>query len=280
VVDVGDPESPAELSTAPTGGLALGVVARGSRAYVADLLTGVRVFDLSDPGSPVDLGGYDPGDGASDVAVDDRGLAHVAARLMGYRIVDLGDPSAPEPKGGFELPGPASAVSVLGERAYLALGDDDVLAVDTSDPMLPVVAATQLTSGEAVGLAVSGNLVYVADGSDGLYLLRDAGVGIQGPGPTPISRTGGLAPNRPNPFNPRTWIPFRLETSAVARLVVHDASGRRLRVLVDRRVEAGEHVAAWDGMDDAGRPCPSGVYLVRLEVAGAAAGLRRMVLIE
>jgi len=48
-----------------------------------------------------------------------------------------------------------------------------------------------------------------------------------------------------------------------ARLGVYDSAGRLLRRL-DLRVAAGGAGADWDGLDDLGRPAPSGIYFVRL----------------
>jgi hypothetical protein len=48
---------------------------------------------------------------------------------------------------------------------------------------------------------------------------------------------------------------------------VHDASGGRVALLLDRVLPAGAGQAAWDGRDAAGRRVAAGVYLCRLQVA-------------
>ncbi len=73
-----------------------------------------------------------------------------------------------------------------------------------------------------------------------------------------------LAPNRPNPFNPRTLIPFALPVSGRVELTVYDAAGRRVRTLVDGHLPAGGHEAVWLGRSDRGRAVASGTYFVRL----------------
>jgi hypothetical protein len=77
-----------------------------------------------------------------------------------------------------------------------------------------------------------------------------------------------LGPNYPNPFNPATTIPFTLPVPGRARLTVYGVTGRRVRVLVDSSLDAGDHEARWDGRDDAGRSVASGVYVIRLEAGG------------
>jgi hypothetical protein len=78
-----------------------------------------------------------------------------------------------------------------------------------------------------------------------------------------------LGPAVPNPFNPRTLIPYEMPAAGAARLAVYDVSGRLVRVLVESdRVGPGAHVAPWDGRDKEGRPVVSGVYYCRLEAVG------------
>jgi subtilisin family serine protease len=67
----------------------------------------------------------------------------------------------------------------------------------------------------------------------------------------------------PNPFNPRITIHWRAAAAGPAALDIFDAAGRRVRRLTCDQVNAGERHVAWEGTDDAGRPVPSGVYLVR-----------------
>ena len=88
-----------------------------------------------------------------------------------------------------------------------------------------------------------------------------------------------LAQNRPNPFNPHTEIAFELARGGSARIRVYDASGRLVRTLLDRSLEAGDHVIGWDGIDAVGRKVASGVYYYRLETPGFE-GTRKMLLLK
>jgi len=74
----------------------------------------------------------------------------------------------------------------------------------------------------------------------------------------------------PNPFNPSTALSLRLAAPGRARLSIHDAQGRLLRVLADAEFPAGERTLHWDGRDAAGHALPSGLYLARVSAAGAA----------
>jgi hypothetical protein len=91
-----------------------------------------------------------------------------------------------------------------------------------------------------------------------------------------------LAPNYPNPFNPRTNIQFSLPEGAGgarAHLRIYDAAGRLVRQLLDESLAAGEHSVAWSGRDDAGRSVSAGVYYARLSWAGEVR-TRSMVLLK
>jgi hypothetical protein len=86
-----------------------------------------------------------------------------------------------------------------------------------------------------------------------------------------------LDQNRPNPFNPLTWITYDLNAPGAARLVIYDAAGRRVRSLVDGWQPAGHGRVPWDGRDALGQPAAAGVYFYRLDAGGHVAA-RRMVL--
>jgi FlgD Ig-like domain len=99
------------------------------------------------------------------------------------------------------------------------------------------------------------------------------------------SRAGTNAPPRtlsvsayPNPFNPSTTIRYTLPASGRARIDVFDASGARVRALVNREQPAGVFTAHWDGRDDAGRRAASGIYFARIEHNGAARAYKLVVL--
>ncbi|MBN2172471.1 MAG: T9SS type A sorting domain-containing protein [Candidatus Krumholzibacteriota bacterium] len=98
-----------------------------------------------------------------------------------------------------------------------------------------------------------------------------------GAGETPAA--GAALASYPNPFNPTTTLRFRLPEAGPARLTIHDAAGRLVRVLADGPLAAGEHARTWDGRDASGRPLASGLYLARLRAPGVEQG-RKLVLLK
>jgi len=69
----------------------------------------------------------------------------------------------------------------------------------------------------------------------------------------------------PNPFNPITTISYFLEESSRMTLTVYDLTGREVKTLVDGYQDTGFHEATFDGSG-----LSSGMYLLKLEVAGAS----------
>ena len=93
-----------------------------------------------------------------------------------------------------------------------------------------------------------------------------------------------LLANYPNPFNPETWIPYRLAEDAFVTLTIYDLSGRIVRTL-----EVGHRIASvyenrskavyWDGKNGLGEGVASGVYYYHLS-AGDYSATRKMVILK
>jgi len=70
-------------------------------------------------------------------------------------------------------------------------------------------------------------------------------------------------------FNPATGgtalINTSLSADATIRILLMDAQGRVIRILVDEARVAGDYTDAWNGQDTAGQPLPQGPYFVILE---------------
>ncbi len=92
--------------------------------------------------------------------------------------------------------------------------------------------------------------------------------------PSNVSEGPPLAPatlgqNMPNPFNPRTAIPFVLATAGAVDLEIFDLAGRRVRTLRSGQVyPTGRHQVVWQGRDEQGRGVPTGKYFARLTAGG------------
>ena len=99
-----------------------------------------------------------------------------------------------------------------------------------------------------------------------------------------IPKETALLPNYPNPFNPETWIPYRLAEDAFVTLTIYDSSGQVVRTLdVGHRVAAAYETRSraiyWDGRNEFGEQVGSGVYFYHLS-AGDFSATRRMLILK
>ena len=90
--------------------------------------------------------------------------------------------------------------------------------------------------------------------------------------------------NFPNPFNPETWIPYQLETSADVTLQIHDTAGSIVRTLYLGFKPEGFYMtrataAYWDGRNNMGEQVASGVYFYSLQTPDFSA-IRKMLILK
>ena len=93
-----------------------------------------------------------------------------------------------------------------------------------------------------------------------------------------------LLPNYPNPFNPETWIPYRLAQEAEVAIMIYDTKETQVRRLALGNQAAGYYAergkaAYWDGRNEDGEVVASGIYIYQFR-AGDYAASRRMVIVK
>jgi hypothetical protein len=94
-----------------------------------------------------------------------------------------------------------------------------------------------------------------------------------------VTHSTELGNNFPNPFNPETTILFSVETPSRVHIEIYDIKGRKVRSLVDKEYNPGEHKAVWDGKNDSGKNAGSGIYFYRMR-AGGYTNSRKMILLK
>ncbi len=92
-----------------------------------------------------------------------------------------------------------------------------------------------------------------------------------------------LLQNFPNPFNPETWIPYQLETSANVTLQIYDTTGSIVRTLDLGFKPQGFYMtrttaAYWDGRNNMGEQVASGVYFYSLQTPDFSATRKMLIL--
>jgi len=99
-----------------------------------------------------------------------------------------------------------------------------------------------------------------------------------------IPSTFALLQNFPNPFNPDTWLPYKLASTSPVSISIYNAKGQLIRALHLGYQNAGVYVtrgkaAYWDGKDNVGEKVGSGVYFYTLR-AGEFRSSRKMVIVK
>ena len=85
----------------------------------------------------------------------------------------------------------------------------------------------------------------------------------------------------PNPFQSGTNIKYQLRESSFVNISVFNLNGELIKVLTHQKQEAclpadgpingrqgGQHLLKWNGLDNGGKPCKPGVYLISLSENG------------
>jgi hypothetical protein len=111
-----------------------------------------------------------------------------------------------------------------------------------------------------------------------LYKALDPATNIEKEPELTVSKYD-LYQNYPNPFNPTTTITFSLEKNEMVQLRVFDLVGREIKTIVNESLNAGQHVANWNGTDNTGKMVPTGVYFYKLQ-AGTFSDTRKMILLK
>jgi flagellar hook assembly protein FlgD len=93
-----------------------------------------------------------------------------------------------------------------------------------------------------------------------------------------------LLQNFPNPFNPETWLPYKLASDASVTIRIYNLKGQLVRTITSGNQEAGiyvtkEKAAYWDGRNNRGEIVASGSYYYTLQ-AGEFIAIRKMVIMK
>jgi len=93
-----------------------------------------------------------------------------------------------------------------------------------------------------------------------------------------------LLQNFPNPFNPETWIPFKLNDEGKATIEIYNLNGTLVKRLSLGHLKPGYYLspdkaAYWDGRNRLGETVASGVYFYMLRM-GEFRAVRKMVVLR
>lgn len=267
VVDVSDPGAPLILSAMPRPNTR-DIDLSETVAYLAGWSIGLHAVDISDPLSPVYLGGIDSRGEVLNIDLD-ASYAYLAAGDIGLEIVPL-ECSPP--------------TAVLLTRLEAIPGDGVIrLCWAPADPALYIGFLVERAAGDEERFTVLNDGQMILEGSECEYIDRSVMPGedytyrIAGLLPDGSRQVLGeltaiapgtrlaLMPAAPSPFQDEVRVCFELPDSETPTLTIHDSQGRLVRTIACGPTRQGLNTVLWNGRDERDRLVPAGAYLLRME---------------
>ena len=178
VVSIANPASPSILTGLSLTGVHVDIALAGPLAYLVNSVGTLTIVNVSTPSAPVFVTSRAPVAGATAqrIAVEGTRAAVLANDSLNSVLQSWNTtvPSNPVFLGS-AIVGPVGTgkgVTMAGGRAYVAASAKGLQSYDLSGVGAPVLLDSVLTVGGAVGVAVSGLLVFVADLAALLSLVR------------------------------------------------------------------------------------------------------------
>ena len=78
----------------------------------------------------------------------------------------------------------------------------------------------------------------------------------------------------PNPFARRMSVTLAVPAAAEGSIRIYDVQGKEVRTLAEGRLEAGEQLLEWDGLDASGHSTAPGMYFLAAQVGSQSARMR------
>jgi len=148
-----------EISSIFTPGVVRQLVVSGNHLYMADESGALRIFDLSNPDRPVEIGRAEQPRGIRSVVVQGK-YAYTASGWSGLGVIDISNPENPRPIGYTKTGGYSTDVHVSGSLAYLAANQSGLRIFDVSKPEAPREVGHLDGLGITFGITTSGKYAY------------------------------------------------------------------------------------------------------------------------
>jgi hypothetical protein len=175
VIDVSNPNSPSMNRTMRTRDFIGGLALQGNILYVANQLEGLRLFNVTDPWNPLEVGSVS--EYSFSVEVFDT-LAFVGGDSL--LIVNVADSSNPQLIGGYSTIGFPMDFVLQDTLLYVADNGNGLVILNVADPTNPVFVST-FPLVNIANVEISGDTVYTIDivgGPSGTSWIRSFDVSV------------------------------------------------------------------------------------------------------
>jgi hypothetical protein len=253
IVDVSTPGSPSWSGSFNTSGQAYDVFVDDTLAYVADGTMGIRVWGVADPANCSEIGYYNT-DGITQ-GIDKSGdYVYLAEGGAGIKVFNVNDPTDPQEVGSLDTDGTAASV-LMSDSLYVCDGSGGLVVVDVSTPSSPVEVGYLDSYGSANNIAHNGELLYLADIGDGVYVIHeDFEPAVEEMAEQPLIANFMIA----SPQTKSLKFNIALEKRSDLSVKIYDAVGRIVKSMEMKGLESGEHDFQWSAS-------AAGVYFVSVE---------------
>lgn len=265
IFDIAEPTQLEEIGYFENNGGNADIYCDNRYIYLQEYSRRINVIDIADPENPTLAGSWDTGEYSR--AITGRNNLVFVAMGGVINVFDRADLTNHDPVAVIELPEEYttsfSGIEVRDNLLYLTLWDYGIIVCDITDMEAPQVAACYNTPGEAAGMYLVDNQIYIADNCNlGIYSCTP----VTPADPTGLAATAAsfaLLSNYPNPFNSTTQIRFEVAGNYHVSLAIFDMLGRQVTTLADQDFATGLHVIPWNGTNAKGDAVASGRYFVR-----------------
>jgi hypothetical protein len=173
VIDITDPAHPVWKAHVGIIGNGMDILIDGAYAYLTMKSGGLRIFDLSTPTAPVEIGSIKASPTEDDLAlhlckVGNR--VYVADEKFGVVIYDVTDPRRPAKLGACPI-GFGESVWVEGRYAYVTGGGTGFQIFDILNPARPMLVGSLPPLVYSYDVQVADGYAYVTEGLGGLRVV-------------------------------------------------------------------------------------------------------------
>ncbi len=163
IVDVNDPSNPSEVGHYQINGIANTVEAGSNYAYLG-ASTGLYIFDVVNPVSPILLAAYGEGKEVRDIVLNGD-LLYVGFPDRGVQVIDISNPAVPDLIATIPDTGGVQGVYIGDKYIFAACHQRGIKIANVENIYNPQIVGSYLDNdgGEALAVWGKGNILFVAD---------------------------------------------------------------------------------------------------------------------
>jgi hypothetical protein len=261
IVDATDPANPVFLKTFSKGsGAGDDLTLSGNYAFIGEWSNGLRIIDISDSMNLYEAGSFNDFC-VGDISVN-QNLVYIIAQShveseFSLRVLNISNITSINKLGAIKLSSNTKGIAFKNEKVIVG---DGLKIIDVSNPENPKVIDSSDVCGDVNEIILDDKYIYVADGTDGLYIFQYDGLVSSVEHDNFIQYSFNLHQNYPNPFNPNTTISYTIPESGLVQLRIYNVLGQQVASLINKEQSKGNYKVEFNASSLA-----SGIYFYRLQ---------------